>query len=101
MSQSARFNKSSSGNGHSGSYRPPHARRNGYNRSKSESQSTSSNLPNDREAAERRRLRFSNDKKKDQESFGLVSRGEDNRLQRDPKARVTFFKQIQQDVCSG
>lgn len=103
MSQSAKFTKSTPGNGQSGSYKPPHTRRNGYNnRNRSESQfhpSTSSNLPIDPDVAEKRRLRFANDKKKEDESFGLVSRGEDNRLQRDPKARVTFFKQIQQSVC--
>ncbi|KAH3674958.1 hypothetical protein WICPIJ_009403 [Wickerhamomyces pijperi] len=51
---------------------------------------------------ERRKLRFSSmNSNKKSEQYGLLSRGEDNRLQRDPEARVAYFKKIQQDFTKG
>lgn len=93
----------SSSSSSTGSYRPPHARRT-YSQNKDQSNnrfhpSVTSTMSIDPEAAERRRQRFANDQNKEDENYGLISRGEDNRLQRDPQARRDFFKKIQQSVC--
>ncbi|CDR37312.1 CYFA0S01e09516g1_1 [Cyberlindnera fabianii] len=53
------------------------------------------------EELERRRKRFgadSADAKKGDMGYGLVSRGEDNRLQRDPVARKTFFRDVLKEL---
>lgn len=81
----------------SNSYKPPHARRTS-NRTVQSNKKTE--IIFDKEAAERRKQRFANDKKKQDDNYGLISRGEDNRLQRDPQARINFFKKIQQDVSN-
>lgn len=55
------------------------------------------------EELERRRKRFgadSADAKKGDMGYGLVSRGEDNRLQRDPVARKTFFRDVLKEVSA-
>jgi hypothetical protein len=50
-----------------------------------------------KEQLEKRRQKFANDSGASRE-YGLISRGEDNRLQRDLNARKQFFKNIQQEV---
>ncbi|KAH3664353.1 hypothetical protein WICMUC_005738 [Wickerhamomyces mucosus] len=67
-----------------------------YGRSSKES--ISNEVISTSEELEKRRLKFLSNTQKKNEEYGLISRGEDNRLQRDPEARVRYFKEIQNTV---
>jgi predicted component of viral defense system (DUF524 family) len=82
-------------------YVPPHARR-GSSRSRSQTQNRSATgIINTQEDLERRRQRFSLSVQKADTGYGLISRGEDNRLQRDPEARRVFFDKIRKDFAES
>lgn len=53
----------------------------------------------DKEELARRKARAQRFKKKDDEEYGLLSRGEDNRLLEDEGRRKDYFRTIQFNVC--
>jgi mannose-1-phosphate guanylyltransferase len=82
-------------------YVPPHARR-GSSRLRSQTQNRSAKgIVNTQEDLERRRQRFGPSAEKPDTGYGLISRGEDNRLQRDPEARRAFFDKIRKEFAES